>query len=195
MTAAHETWLSPKIRIGNSPIHRKGMFAVADVGKWEKLIVWGDCYTDRAGALEAQKQGKGIMQWDDDVFSYESDEEEVGNEEGREEGNKEQYNINHSCDPGSWMSDAYTMIARRDIRAGEEITADYVLWETNEDFVSEWDCKCGSPLCRGKVTGKDWKNKELQKRYEGHFSPLINKRIEKNRMAGNKCPQIPVIKR
>ena len=36
--------------------------------------------------------------------------------------------MNHSCDPNTWMEDEVTISARRDIQAGEEITADYALW-------------------------------------------------------------------
>ena len=172
MKTAHRTWLSPKIEIMTSPIHGRGMFAASDIRNGETLIVWGDCYTDEAGALKAREQGKGTMQWDDDIFSYETKE------------NSDNYAINHSCDPTSWMSDAYTLIARREIMAGEEVTADYALWESNEDHISTRDCQCGSVLCRGKVIGKDWRDKELQKRYEGHFSPLINKRIKKLKGTG-----------
>jgi len=34
-----------------------------------------------------------------------------------------------------WMKDAYTLIAKTDINRGEEITADYVLWEADEAYV------------------------------------------------------------
>lgn len=88
------------------------------------------------------------------------------------------YYINHSCDPNIWLQDAATLVARRDIPAGEEITADYILWEADENYIAKWDCQCGSSLCRKKITGKDWRLPELQERYKGHFSPLLNKRIK-----------------
>ncbi|MCL5006979.1 MAG: SET domain-containing protein-lysine N-methyltransferase [Patescibacteria group bacterium] len=94
-----------------------------------------------------------------------------------EPGVEQGYFINHSCDSNTWMADAFTLIARRDIKRGEEITADYALWE-NENYSSDWQCVCGSPFCRGHITGDDWRLPEVQKRYRGHFSPLINKKIE-----------------
>ena len=106
------------------------------------------------------------MQWDDDLYSFEV----RGNDDG--------YFINHSCEPNVWMADAYTLIAKQKIKKGEEITVDYAIWEANEKYVSKWKCKCGSSLCRGRVTGKDWQNKELQRRYKNHFSPLLNKYIK-----------------
>src|SRR5205823_12609126 len=86
------------------------------------------------------------------------------------------YFINHSCDSNVWMDDAFTLSARWPVEAGEELTIDYAMLEAD---VGAWDfeCQCGSPVCRGVVTGDDWRRPELQHRYRGHFSPLINKLI------------------
>lgn len=32
---------------------------------------------------------------------------------------------NHSCDPTLWHADAYTLVTRRAVDAGEELTVDY----------------------------------------------------------------------
>lgn len=164
-----ETWISPKIEIRKSPLGGKGMFALEDIKEGEKVLVWGGewgkDYVDKIDANKAKQEGKLIMQWDDDLFSVETPGDSPG------------YFINHSCDPNAWMIDAFTHVARRDIKKGEEVTNDYAFMEADENFVADWNCKCGSPLCRGKFTGKDWRLPELQKRYRNHFSPLINKRI------------------
>lgn len=93
-------------------------------------------------------------------------------------GGPDQY-LNHSCDPNLRMEDEVTLVARRDILSGEELTADYAMWEWDEDWVASWICNCGSALCRGTITGKDWKLRELQGRYRHHFSPFITERIAK----------------
>lgn len=82
---------------------------------------------------------------------------------------------NHSCDSNLWMLEAQTVGAGRDIAAREEFTLDYGLFSV----VREWrmECHCGSTNCLGVVTGNDWRLPELQQRYRGHFSPLINARI------------------
>jgi hypothetical protein len=85
--------------------------------------------------------------------------------------------LNHSCDPNLWMADEVTLVTRRPVEAGEELTADYALWEMDEDWISQWRCQCGSVQCRGTITGKDWRSQELQTKYQGHFLPLINERI------------------
>ncbi|MBN1532459.1 MAG: SET domain-containing protein-lysine N-methyltransferase [Spirochaetes bacterium] len=158
-------WRSPKIDIRTSPVEGRGMFANSLITPGEKVVVWDGEYTDEVGAIEARGKNMLVMQWDDDLYSYEVS----GTDDG--------YFINHSCDPNVWMIDAHTLVARRDIKTGEELMADYALWEADENYLSEWHCMCGSPICRGRVTGKDWKNIELQERYKGHFSPLLNKRI------------------
>jgi|YNPBryulayer2012_1023412.scaffolds.fasta_scaffold14247_3 SET domain-containing protein len=164
-----KTWLNPKVEIRETPNKGKGMFARDFIKKGEKVLIWGGEYTDERGAKLAKSMGKLVLQWDDNLYSVEDKGEDVG------------YFINHSCDSNTWMTDAFTLSARRDIKKGEEITADYALWES-PDYVSSWECLCGSPYCRGRVTGNDWKLPEVQERYKGHFSPLINKKIKKERL-------------
>jgi len=160
------TWINPKVELLNSGIHGRGMKAAAAIGEGEKVLIWGgECYTDKAGAMTYQQQGKAVMQWDEDIFSFETD------------GDDDLYAVNHSCDPNTWMVDAFTLTARRAISPGEEITADYGLWEMDESFISSWSCHCGASCCRRRVTGNDWKAQVLQQKYAEHFSPLINNLI------------------
>lgn len=75
--------------------------------------------------------------------------------------------MNHSCDPNTWWADDETMIARRDIQPGEEITYDYATTEITIPF--EMTCRCGSPQCRGIVTHLDYRDPAWQAQYEGHL--------------------------
>jgi hypothetical protein len=165
MKPPQQSWIHPNIEIKDSKLGGKGMFATSPIGLGEKVIIWGGMYVPKEEAGRAIQDGKLVMQWDDDLFSIE------------DRGEDDAYFINHSCEPNIWMSDAITLIARRSISAGEELTADYALWEAREDYVSSWDCYCGAKNCRGKVRGTDWKLLALQISYAGHFSPLLNKRI------------------
>ncbi len=166
-----KNYISPKVKIINSNIEGGGMFATSTIKKKEVVVVWGGTwgidYTDKNGAENARKEGKLVMHWDHGLYSVEV------------RGQDPTYFINHSCDSNLWMKDAFTLVARTDIKKGEELTADYALWEANENHVMKWECKCGSPFCRKRITGKDWRLKNLQGRYKGHFSPLINKRVSK----------------
>lgn len=168
-------WFSPKIEFKKSRVHGQGMFAVSPITIGETVVVWGgEGYTDSKGAQSAAAQGRLVMQWDEDLFSVET------------RGDDPTYFVNHSCDPNLWMRDAFTLVARRAIQPGEEITADYALWEANEDYVSSWECHCGSPSCPHRITGEDCRMSELQSRYAEHFSPLIKKRIQKVRDGSQK---------
>lgn len=81
---------------------------------------------------------------------------------------------NHGCDPNLWWVDAYTLAARRDVAAGEELTNDYAT--STADAAFRMACACGSALCRGLVTGADWRLPELRERYGEHWIPLLRDR-------------------
>lgn len=85
---------------------------------------------------------------------------------------------NHSCDPNLWWADAYTLVARRPIAAGEEVTSDYATSSGVADFAME--CSCGSSLCRGVITGEDWRRPELRARYGDHWIPALLRRIRQD---------------
>ncbi|KAF4408809.1 MULTISPECIES: SET domain-containing protein [Streptomyces] len=86
---------------------------------------------------------------------------------------------NHSCDPNLWWTGPYTLAARRDIPAGAEVTSDYATSTADPDFTV--DCACGAPggLCRGTVTGADWRLPELRRRYGDHWTPALLTRIRR----------------
>jgi uncharacterized protein len=83
--------------------------------------------------------------------------------------------MNHSCDPTSWWRDDETMIARRDIQPGEEITYDYATTEL--DVPMDMMCRCGSAMCRGHVTNKDYLLPEWQRRFGDHLPMHMLKAI------------------
>src|SRR4029079_15636754 len=84
--------------------------------------------------------------------------------------------INHSCDPNSGLAGQITIVAMRAIEPGEEVTIDYAMCDGSP--YDEFECACGSHRCRIRVTGDDWRDASLWKRYEGHFSPYLQRRIE-----------------
>jgi uncharacterized protein len=87
--------------------------------------------------------------------------------------------FNHSCEPNAGLSGQITLIAMRDIARGEEVCFDYAMSDSSD--YDEFECCCGAPRCRKKITGNDWKLPELQQRYKGYFSPYLAKRIERYR--------------
>lgn len=83
--------------------------------------------------------------------------------------------MNHSCDPNTWFDGPDTLIARRDIHPGEEVTYDYAMTEIAGNL--DIPCSCGSPLCRGRVTCRDHLDPSWQARYEGHLPPHTTRAI------------------
>jgi hypothetical protein len=83
--------------------------------------------------------------------------------------------VNHSCDPNAGVQGQITLVALRDIAAGEEICFDYAM--SDGTCYDEFDCQCGSPRCRGRVTGDDWRLPDLRDRYRGHFSTFLEQRV------------------
>ena len=57
---------------------------------------------------------------------------------------------NHSCDPNLEWTGPLALTTRRDVAADEELTNDYAV-VSGDGFTMP--CACGSPLCRGAVTG------------------------------------------
>ena len=87
--------------------------------------------------------------------------------------------INHSCDPNCGMRNATTIVAMRDIAAGEELTFDYAMSDASD--YDEFQCNCGVALCRGQVRADDWQLETLRHRYKGFFSPYIQRKIDAER--------------
>src|SRR5258708_31353370 len=87
--------------------------------------------------------------------------------------------INHSCDSDLWLQDEVTIVARRTIAPGEELTLDYALTTVEPHWQLDQSCQCGTVAYRHIVTGNDWQLPDVQQRYQGHFAPFINERIRK----------------
>ena len=84
--------------------------------------------------------------------------------------------INHSCEPNAGLNGQIAIVALTRIQPGEEVTIDYAMCDGSS--YDEFECACGSPICRGRVTGDDWRNPVLWERYAGHFSPYLERRIK-----------------
>ena len=74
-----------------------------------------------------------------------------------------------------WHVDRYDIALRRPVGPGGELTIDYA----TQTGLADWTmrCACATALCRGVVTGEDWRRPELQERYAGHWLPTLAARI------------------
>ena len=138
-------------------------FATDPIAEGEIVAVWaGEVVT----SAHVQRFGSGVgrttVQIDEDLYL-------CSNGHGFADW------INHSCDPNLGLRGQIVLVARRPIAVGEELCLDYAM--TDGSPYDEFDCRCGTTLCRGRITGDDWQRPELQARYRGSFSPYLERRI------------------
>ncbi len=161
------TWFSPKIEKRASGIHGRGLFAREPIGTDEIVIVKGgyvlteDQRDDISLAL-----GPAEIQITEDLFIGPTTRAE------REGG---MMHLNHSCDPNLGLQGQIVFVAMREIAVGEELNIDYAM---TDDEPYEMVCECGADTCRQVITGFDWKDLEIQSRYDGYFSWFIQRRID-----------------
>lgn len=84
--------------------------------------------------------------------------------------------VNHSCMPNCGIrlnaDGAHDFVAMRRIENGEEITFDYAMRNYRVDYFPA-KCRCGSPGCRGSITG--WRDLPDSRKaaYEGYVAPYL----------------------
>jgi uncharacterized protein len=153
-------WGHPHLEVRKSGIAGQGLFA-------KESIEQGETVARLAGRKVSTAQLRRLLEHPPvDTITLDDDEHLVLPNEPRP---VIAYG-NHSCDPNTWWVDAVTLVARRDIHTGEEVTSDYGT-STGTEF--EMACGCGSALCRGVVTGEDWRRADLQERYSDHWIPAL----------------------
>ncbi len=81
--------------------------------------------------------------------------------------------LNHSCSGNVGFDRNGDFIAVRRVQAGAELTYDYGLAESNPKF--RMSCDCGSPKCRGTITGNDWKRGDFRIRNIQYMLPRLRK--------------------
>ncbi len=77
--------------------------------------------------------------------------------------------IDHSCDPSCWL-EGLDVVARRDLKAGDEITLDFATF--HNEVMPDFSCTCGSSDCRGTITGRDYLT-SIVSRYGEHVSDYV----------------------
>ena len=150
------SYRSPKTEVKKSPIDRRGLFAKEPINKGEVVLI-------RSGHIineQELKTNKDIIkdadvQITDNFYLAPLSKEEFG---------RVMCFVNHSCDPNLGFMGNIVCITMTDIMEGEELTIDYAMYDNNDQ---NFECKCESKNCRMIINGKDWKRKELQKKY-GH---------------------------
>lgn len=164
MTDQLNSYLSPRCESRMRPDGERGAFALEKIAKDELIAVFGGDVYDWEALQRLPATTRSLsLQVADELFLV-SEKPGAGDY------------LNHSCNPNAGLSGQICLVALREIAAGEEIRFDYAMCDSLP--YDEFPCSCGEPNCRGRVTGDDWKIKELQERYGGHFSPYLQKRID-----------------
>jgi uncharacterized protein len=133
------------IRFGPSTIHGTGAFARLEIALGTRLIEYVGQRIDKAQSMQ-QCQANNEY-----IFSLNEQEDLDGNVEW----NPARF-INHSCEPNcdaELVEGRIWIVARRDIRAGEEITFNYGF--DLEDY-RNYPCNCGAQECAGFMVAEEF---------------------------------------
>jgi hypothetical protein len=148
-----------------SDIQGRGLFATAPISTDEVVAIKGGHIvdTDTLHTLSARLQNSEVQIADGfHLVALQDDEYEPV-----------MLFINHSCEPNVGFAGNVVLVAMRDVAAGEELTTDYALFDDSD---SELACRCGAAACRGVITGRDWRRRDLQRKYGGYFSAFLRDR-------------------
>lgn len=158
-------YLSPKCESRFVPGKGYGAFALEPIAAGELIAAWGGTVIPGEALTDLSDERRMLsVQIEENLFLAP---DRLG------PGDR----INHSCSPNAGISGSSNVVAMRDIAPGEEITYDYAMSDGSP--YDEFDCACGSPACRKRVTGDDWRRPELWEKYDGYFSMYLRRRIER----------------
>ena len=158
-------WLTPKAQMRQTPGKGSGSFAITKINKGEVVASFGGFVVDEAELKNhSEDRVARSLQLDENTYLLSGSKPEPGDM------------LNHSCEPNCGAYGTSSVISLSDIAIGEELTFDYAMTDSSE--YDQFECACGKLNCRGKITGKDWQNPEIQKKYNKYFSSFISKLIK-----------------
>ena len=161
-----------------SPSEGFGLVATRPLARGSLLCVWGGRVVSTARMLALPEVARRYaLQIDDDHFLV-TPITGIGAADL----------VNHSCDPSALLVGADTLVARRDLLPGDEVTYDYATSDGSPYF--GFVCRCGAAVCRGVVSGEDWRDPVLQDRYGDAFSPYLLRRIRGLRAGSHDAPSV-----
>lgn len=158
------SYLNLKCEAREHPHGGCGVFARQPISKGELISLWGGKIVRKQDLDPTMPRfTQRVLQIDEGLYILTAENVEPND------------CFNHSCDPNLGFSGQIGLVAMRDIEAGEELTFDYAM--SDGEPYDEFECYCGKPGCRKKITGNDWKLPELWLKYDGYFSPYLERRI------------------
>jgi SET domain-containing protein len=125
----------PALEVRQSPISGLGLFATEPIAAGSVCVEMGGRVIDATELARIAATGKPYSAFALDagthVLQAADDPARFGN---------------HSCDPNLELAGPTTLVARRAIAAGEEVTVDYATMSESPSW--SMPCNCGSPNCR-----------------------------------------------
>ena len=161
-------WLNPKAHIAKISAKGKGSFAKELIHQGEVVASFGG-FAVKASDLKNYSQDRVSRSIQASQHSY------ILSGRESEPGDM----LNHSCNPNCGAVGIATIKAMKQIEVGDEITFDYAM--TDASPYDEFVCFCGETNCRKNITGNDWQNQEIQKKYKGYFSAYVESLILSSR--------------
>jgi SET domain-containing protein len=164
-----KSWRSRSVQRRGGSLHDVGLFAIKDIKRGELLAVKAGRLVDEATVTKYSDVISGShIQVGSNLFLSGLTPEEVDNT---------LIGFNHSCSPNAYISGQIELTAMKNIKAGEEITADYATFMTSD--TQSFQCICGSPECRKLIEPSvDYKNPKFREKHRGYFASYIQREID-----------------
>ncbi len=166
MTTTEKPWHV----VRNSKVHGNGVFAARAIPAGTQIIEYGG---KTISAKEADRRHPTNPDDPFHTFFFSISSGKVI--DGNDEGNDARW-INHSCDANCESSESkggkrVHIIAKRDIKRGEELNYDYGLVIDDEKLTktlkAQYLCRCGAASCRGTMLAVPKKKSGKKKTKKG----------------------------
>jgi len=165
-------YVSPHLGAVTNSQAQVGVVATSSIRAGETLVVYGGVIVDRAHTNRLGQECRAYFYqiapglW----YGPGSAMDSVGIGE----------RLNHSCEPNAGFSSPVTLVALRDIAAGESVEVDYATFQSDDLDGSSFVCACGSARCRGVVTPQDWKAVSCRAESYATMQPFLQAMIDPN---------------
>jgi uncharacterized protein len=169
------SWMNPKLEVRQTDRRGKGIFAKEEIKKGEMLFVMGGYIL----TIEDENNLKGVVT---DKPIEISEWFSIGPRKPADLNRMPQHYVNHSCNPNAGFKGQIFMVAMKKIRGGVQITYDYAMVMTANPASNTYfkmRCLCGAQNCRGYITEDDWRQTELQKKYDGYFQWFLQEKVDR----------------
>ena len=121
------TYSAPGLKVVSLGSRGRGVVAERNFKQGEVIAIWrGSIITESEVLQLSESERSQLLQFDEDAFLVTS--KTLVNADF----------INHSCEPNCGFTDSTTLVAMREIEAGEAITFDYAMSDTKPIFAFDF---------------------------------------------------------